>query len=240
MRHSRSLNCALAHPPSGERFRRRATARRTTASDQAAGPNPAGRLTRSSPGGAAYVAVPDRRSEARPVLIATGWLAVAAAALLTEFGAAHRVVLVTVLLVVAGILVRRPRLADRAVAAVVGTLLLPVLLVIGLAVRLTSPGPVLVRQARRDREGRPFRALRFRTTVADARPTSRTLADAPSTPIGRILRPLCLDELPRLLDVVRGDVSLLRSGQHGQRGLRSPYVPGRGDRPPGCWRRATG
>jgi hypothetical protein len=215
MRHSRSLNCALAHPPSGERFRRRATARRTTASDQAAGPNPAGRLTRSSPGGAAYVAVPDRRSEARPVLIATGWLtvAVAAAALLTEFGAAHRVVLVTVLLVVAGILVRRPRLADRAVAAVVGTLLLPVLLVIGLAVRLTSPGPVLVRQARRDREGRPFRALRFRTTVADARPTSRTLADAPSTPIGRILRPLCLDELPRLLDVVRGDVSLLRSGQ---------------------------
>jgi hypothetical protein len=216
MRHSRSLNCALAHPPSGERFRRRATARRMTASDQTAGPNPAGRLTRSAPAGAAYVAVPDRRSEARPVLIATGWLtvAVAAAALLTEFGAAHRVVLVTVLLVVAGILVRRPRLADRAVAAVVGTLLLPVLLVIGLAVRLTSPGPVLVRQARRDREGRPFRALRFRTTVADARPTSRTLADAPSTPIGRILRPLCLDELPRLLDVVRGDVSLLRSGQH--------------------------
>jgi Bacterial sugar transferase len=211
MRHPRSLNCALPRPP-GEGFRRGSPAWRPLASDQADSRKAGGRSTP----GATDVAVRGRRSEARPVLIATGGLitAVGAAALLNGFDAAYRLVLVGVLLAVAGLLAQHPRLADRTVAALVGMVLLPVLLAIGLAVKLTSPGPVLVRQARPGREGRPLTALRFRTTVTDARPTSRTSADAPTTPIGRILRALCLDELPRLLDVVRGDVRLPRSVHH--------------------------
>ncbi|MGY1709501.1 sugar transferase [Geodermatophilus sp. SYSU D00758] len=102
--------------------------------------------------------------------------------------------------------------AERLLAAFVATLLLPVLLLIGLAVRVTSRGPVLVRQLRHGSGGRPLRALRFRTTVAGSGTGRRASGGARTTRVGRLLRRLSLDELPRLLDVARGEMPLLRPG----------------------------
>lgn len=214
MRQPRSLNCTLTHP-FGDRPRRRAHRSRALPPVPAAGPNTVDRSTQPSPVVAGGTAARGGRSQGREVLLATAWLTgVAAVPLLTGFNAAAELVLVGVMSAVAGMLVRRSRLADRALAALVGTLLFPVLLVLGLAVRLTSPGPVLIRQARAGREGRAFPTLRFRTTISGPEPASRASTDTRPTRIGRILRPLCLDELPQLLDVIRGDVSLLRAGGH--------------------------
>lgn len=104
----------------------------------------------------------------------------------------------------------------------------PILTVGALAVRLTSPGPVIFRQTRLGRDGRPFEMLKLRTMHPDAddrvhrahvrrliaqgrragawAPLSR---DARVTPVGRVLRRYCIDELPQLLNVLRGDMSLV-------------------------------
>ena len=99
--------------------------------------------------------------------------------------------------------------------AVSGTLLLataPVLGVLALAVRATSPGPALFRQARVGRDGRPFQLLKFRTMVADAPARGGALTtpgDARVTRLGAVLRRWKLDELPQLANVLRGDMSLV-------------------------------
>jgi lipopolysaccharide/colanic/teichoic acid biosynthesis glycosyltransferase len=86
----------------------------------------------------------------------------------------------------------------------------PFLLLLGLLVRLTSPGPVLYRQARVGRGGRRFVMLKFRTMRVDADGPTRTLRDDPRrTPLGALLRRTSLDELPQLWNVVRGDMSLV-------------------------------
>jgi lipopolysaccharide/colanic/teichoic acid biosynthesis glycosyltransferase len=99
--------------------------------------------------------------------------------------------------------------------AVSGTLLLataPVLGLLALAVRATSPGPALFRQERVGRDGRPFELLKFRTMVADA-PRRGGALTAPGDPrvtrLGAILRRWKLDELPQLANVLRGDMSLV-------------------------------
>lgn len=102
-------------------------------------------------------------------------------------------------------------------------LLSPVLLAVAAAVRLDSPGPILFRQLRLGRGGRPFHVLKFRTMVADA---ERRLGDLEArnesggvlfkirddprvTRLGRILRQTSLDELPQLFNVLRGEMSLV-------------------------------
>jgi lipopolysaccharide/colanic/teichoic acid biosynthesis glycosyltransferase len=98
-------------------------------------------------------------------------------------------------------------------AAGLGLLLLaPLMLAIAVAVKLDSRGPVLFRQARVGRHGVLFRIRKFRTMVADAPKRGPALTvgdDARITRIGRWLRRTRLDELPQLVDVLAGHMSLV-------------------------------
>jgi len=102
-------------------------------------------------------------------------------------------------------------------------LLSPLLAAIALAIKLTSRGPVLYRSARPGMGGAPFDCLKFRTMRQDAEHTQAELEelnemdgalfkirdDPRMTPVGRLLRRFSLDELPQLVNVVRGEMSLV-------------------------------
>ena len=95
----------------------------------------------------------------------------------------------------------------------------PLLLVIALAVRLTSPGPILFLQDRYGLDGRRFRIYKFRTMKvieAGDQPGLRQASrdDPRVTPLGRLLRRWSLDELPQLFNVLRGDMSLVGPRPH--------------------------
>ncbi|MDZ4769763.1 MAG: sugar transferase [Chloroflexota bacterium] len=97
--------------------------------------------------------------------------------------------------------------------ALVGLIVLsPVLLILVIAVRLTSPGPVFYRATRVGRGGGEFRLLKFRSMVIDADrigPAVTGAADPRITPVGRLLRRTKIDELPQLWNVLIGDMSLV-------------------------------
>jgi lipopolysaccharide/colanic/teichoic acid biosynthesis glycosyltransferase len=114
--------------------------------------------------------------------------------------------------------------ADRLLAAVGLVLLAPVLMLVAVAVRVDSRGPVIFRQERVGREGRLFRIWKFRTMRNGADAELRRLlevhdrSDAPLfkvpddprvTRLGRFLRKYSLDELPQLWNVLRGEMSLV-------------------------------
>ncbi len=102
------------------------------------------------------------------------------------------------------------RLFDLLVAGCGLLLLSPLLLVIALAVRLDSPGPMFFRQERVGRGGRPFRIHKFRTMCHGAGGALITVGeDARITRVGAFLRRTKLDELPQLLDVLQGTMSLV-------------------------------
>lgn len=104
------------------------------------------------------------------------------------------------------------RLMDIVVSAVGLVLLCPVLIVITLLVKWTSPGPVFYLAERVGREGKVFRLYKFRSMVVDARklgPAVTGAQDKRITPIGRWLRRTKADELPQLLNVLKGDMSLV-------------------------------
>jgi len=102
------------------------------------------------------------------------------------------------------------RLFDLVVSALLLLLLSPLLLAIALAVRLDSPGPALFRQLRVGRHGREFRIHKFRTMRVDVAGLSLTVGqDARITRVGHWLRRTRLDELPQLLDVLAGRMSLV-------------------------------
>ncbi|MGH8238829.1 MAG: sugar transferase [Steroidobacteraceae bacterium] len=104
------------------------------------------------------------------------------------------------------------RLLDLFVAAVALLLLWPLLIAIALAVRLDSPGPALFKQVRVARGGRRFNILKFRTMRATPQPSGPLLTaagDSRITAVGAVLRRTKLDELPQLINVLKGDMSLV-------------------------------
>jgi sugar transferase EpsL len=110
---------------------------------------------------------------------------------------------------------------DIAAAATLLVFLSPVLLIVALAVRARLGTPVLFRQTRPGRGGRPFTLLKFRTMNNDCDASGALLSDeARLTAVGRFLRRMSLDELPELVNVLRGDMSLV-----GPRPLLMEYVP---------------
>jgi len=115
-------------------------------------------------------------------------------------------------------------LIDLVGASLALALLLPLILLVALAVRLDSPGPALFRQRRVGRGGGPFWIYKFRTMVpgaeallADLDPLNESQggvlvqirSDPRVTRVGRFLRRTSLDELPQLINVLRGEMSLV-------------------------------
>jgi Undecaprenyl-phosphate glucose phosphotransferase len=104
------------------------------------------------------------------------------------------------------------RIFDLVFSALFLALLSPFLAALALLVRLTTPGPALFHQERVGLDGKPFQMLKFRTMRADAEaqgPQFAQAVDPRVTLIGAWLRRLSLDELPQLLNVLRGDMSLV-------------------------------
>ncbi|NUN48944.1 MAG: exopolysaccharide biosynthesis polyprenyl glycosylphosphotransferase, partial [Candidatus Brocadiae bacterium] len=119
------------------------------------------------------------------------------------------------------------RLFDLAAAGVLAALALPFGALVTLAIRLTSPGPAIFAQPRIGRHGVTFRCLKFRTMYRDAEDRLEALLSADPdvraewerfhklrddprvTPLGRLLRATSLDELPQLLNVLAGSMSLV-------------------------------
>jgi len=115
------------------------------------------------------------------------------------------------------------RAFDCLIAALVLLFLSPVIAVAALAVKLTSPGPVIFRQKRVGRMGELFDVLKLRTMVADAEerldevrdlneasgPIFKVRNDPRITKVGKVLRKFSIDELPQLWNVIRGEMSLV-------------------------------
>ena len=115
------------------------------------------------------------------------------------------------------------RLLDIALSIILLVLLSPLFLVVGLLIKLASPGRVFFSQERVGMNKRLFRICKFRTMVPDAErmlpdleqrnevsgPVFKIKKDPRTTPIGRILRRTSIDELPQLLNVLMGDMSLV-------------------------------
>ncbi|MFB2933859.1 sugar transferase [Aerosakkonemataceae cyanobacterium BLCC-F154] len=105
------------------------------------------------------------------------------------------------------------RLLDLAIASLGIIILLPVLALIALAIRLSSPGPILFRQQRLGKLTKPFEIYKFRTMIDGAIYQGAGIhtfkGDPRVTPVGRFLREYHLDELPQLFNVLRGEMSLV-------------------------------
>jgi len=103
------------------------------------------------------------------------------------------------------------RVTDVLLAVVVFVCTLPVWVVVPLLIKIFDSGPVLYRQTRVGHHSRPFRILKFRTMIVDSdRESTWTLSDDPrATSLGRWLRRYRLDEIPQLLNIIRGEMSFV-------------------------------
>jgi len=115
------------------------------------------------------------------------------------------------------------RVFDILIAGVLLVILSPVLLAVAVAIRLGSRGPALFRQERAGRGGAPFTLYKFRTMRLDVDPfgpSPKSGEDPRLTRLGRFLREHSLDELPQLLNIIKGDMSFV-----GPRPLYMSQVP---------------
>lgn len=115
------------------------------------------------------------------------------------------------------------RVFDLVVAAIVLTITLPLFVLSGLAILLGSGRPIFFRQTRAGQQGRPFQMLKFRSMVHDAEarlpelirfdeladPMFKLKTDPRVTRVGRVLRRTSIDELPQLINVLRGEMSIV-------------------------------
>ncbi len=102
---------------------------------------------------------------------------------------------------------------DKLIASLILLLISPLLLLIALAVKLSSPGPVFYRQERLSWNGRRFQMLKFRSMPVNIEATSgpkwASAGESRATPVGAFLRKTSLDELPQFWNVLRGDMSIV-------------------------------
>lgn len=113
------------------------------------------------------------------------------------------------------------RAFDRTAAATGLLLTAPIMLGAAAAIRFTMGAPVLFRQPRPGRDGKPFTLVKFRTMSNAADGNGRPLPDGSRlTPVGTWLRSTSIDELPQLINVLRGELSLV-----GPRPLLMRYLP---------------
>jgi lipopolysaccharide/colanic/teichoic acid biosynthesis glycosyltransferase len=105
------------------------------------------------------------------------------------------------------------RVFDVVVSSVVLIVMSPVIVLAAIAIKLTSRGPVIFRQQRVGRDGHQFDVLKLRSMVAGAEHKGAGLAvnkgDSRITTVGRFLRRTGLDELPNLVNVIRGEMSII-------------------------------
>ena len=113
------------------------------------------------------------------------------------------------------------RLFDIVISALALVILSPVLLVLAFLVRLRLGSPVLFRQIRPGKDGKPFEMMKFRSMTEARDRHGQLLSDAERLPrFGKLLRSTSLDELPELFNVLKGDMSLV-----GPRPLLMEYLP---------------
>ncbi len=103
------------------------------------------------------------------------------------------------------------RVFDLVVSSIALVVLSPVYLILAIAIKIDSPGPVFYRQERVTQYGKRFRIHKFRTMVQNADKGSQVTVnnDSRITRVGKVIRNCRLDELPQLLDVLRGTVTLV-------------------------------
>lgn len=109
------------------------------------------------------------------------------------------------------------RIMDIFVGALALVFFLPLMVLTAIAIKLDGPGPVIFRQSRKGFNGKEFVIFKFRTmTVQENGPAvvQATRDDARVTPIGRLLRSASIDELPQILNVLRGEMSLIGPRPH--------------------------
>ena len=109
------------------------------------------------------------------------------------------------------------RAMDIVIAALALVFFLPVMALTAIAIKLDSPGPVIFRQFRKGFNGKQFMMLKFRTMTVQENGSAvvqATRDDPRVTSIGRLLRSASIDELPQLLNVLRGDMSLIGPRPH--------------------------
>src|SRR6202023_2379124 len=108
------------------------------------------------------------------------------------------------------------RIVSLVAASILLVLLAPVLGLIALAIQLDSGGPVLFRQLRLGKKGRPFKLIKFRTMRPDDNESSQWARDNAGriTRLGQLLRRLRIDELPQVVNVLRGDMNLVGPRPH--------------------------
>jgi lipopolysaccharide/colanic/teichoic acid biosynthesis glycosyltransferase len=106
-----------------------------------------------------------------------------------------------------------PRFVDVLIAAAALVVLSPVMAIAAIAIKLGGPGPVIYRQRRVGRDGREFELLKLRTMVQGSDPVGIGVAivrdDPRVTRVGRFLRRTSLDELPNLVNVLRGQMAIV-------------------------------